>query len=469
MSIRLTTWPRWIQIIIISSALLALPAYYLIADIEIVASPLLICFPLLTLIGGSIRLSAIITSSRECKLVLATFYVFVYVFLGVAALLQVASNEFSWDDRFDDTTAAYTSILIWIGLAGLEVGYGASGTWLSSKVSVFFNRHLSIDRAVLMGAIALVVSPILFSIYGGIGQVFQARVEKLNTATNAIGGEGQTLPQMINAFERVPIFICFAVILVFLRQSPVQIKRRRLLVAFAILLGAVSFIASNPVNSERYWAGTTMLSSLMLFQRNFRPSSVMSWSLALVFGLVFVFPFSDLFRISVSPDIESILSIPLVDQILHKGDYDSFQQIGNGLIYVKQEGLRLGQQILASVGFWFPRSFWPDKSAGSGGLVADALGYSFDNLSMPLWGEFYLDGGVPFVLVGFFLYGNLIGGMDRAFQKAQNLSVATVLVPIYAIAQMITLRGSLIAATSLFAPVVGMVFLCSVANRKSDR
>src|SRR6185437_11887263 len=64
-----------------------------------------------------------------------------------------------------------------------------------------------------------------------------------------------------------------------------------------------------------------------------------------------------------------------------------------------------------------PRAFWPDKptTAGSGQLVADMTGLRLNQDTS--WGvgnvmEFYINFGLPGVIIGFVALGWLIGSLD---------------------------------------------------------
>ena len=55
--------------------------------------------------------------------------------------------------------------------------------------------------------------------------------------------------------------------------------------------------------------------------------------------------------------------------------------------YVHFEGYTYGYQVLGLFTFWIPREIWLGKPLASGVIAASFLGYSFTNVSSPLWAE----------------------------------------------------------------------------------
>lgn len=77
-------------------------------------------------------------------------------------------------------------------------------------------------------------------------------------------------------------------------------------------------------------------------------------------------------------------------------DFDSYQNfalvIDNGLI-------TNGRQLLGTLLFWVPRAIWPGKPIGSGPELANSLHSSFINISMPIFGEGYINFGIAGVII----------------------------------------------------------------------
>jgi hypothetical protein len=187
--------------------------------------------------------------------------------------------------------------------------------------------------------------------------------------------------------------------------------------------------------------------------------------------LIMVFPLADMFRSEVSfsaleDSWETLINLRL--EIATTMDFDAYQQLMNATVFVEKEGHTMGHQIGTSLLFWVPRSIWHAKALPSGELVADFMGYSYTNLSMPLWGEAYLDGGLPGVLALFFMYGIFCRRMDNYFiveEKYRALRMRTVFVALFAAYQIFFLRGSLLPATAYLVPAVAMIVLMHIFKK----
>jgi len=93
------------------------------------------------------------------------------------------------------------------------------------------------------------------------------------------------------------------------------------------------------------------------------------------------------------------------------------------------------------------------------------------NLSLPLWGEFYLDGHLAAVIIGFLLYGSLVGAIETQYAKARSdkPTFATLFVPVYSAYQFFLLRGSLLSATAYLVPIILCMRFCTTRSRESWR
>jgi hypothetical protein len=152
-------------------------------------------------------------------------------------------------------------------------------------------------------------------------------------------------------------------------------------------------------------------------------------------------------------------------------DYDAFQQLMNAVVCAGERGWAYGWQLLGTALFWVPRGIWLGKPVPSGQLVAEAMGYPYQNLSLPLWGEFYLDGGVVATIVLFVAYGFLVRRLEAAYISDQSGtdSFVRLLVPLYAAFQVFLLRGTLMSALAFLMPVVALLWVCTApAGRRAE-
>ena len=187
-------------------------------------------------------------------------------------------------------------------------------------------------------------------------------------------------------------------------------------------------------------------------------------------SLVIILPYADIYRASNHINIIKTIEIDASqNQLITKPDFDSFQQINNGVIFVNMKGYQMGRQILGSLLFWYPRYYWKNKPISTGTLISQNVDYNFTNLSAPLWTELYIDGGFIFVLVGFYLYGKLIRYLDsKRAGEIGRTSAIFVFSTIYIGYQLFLLRGALMPAIAYITPMIIVVFLCSEIKTSKD-
>jgi hypothetical protein len=112
-----------------------------------------------------------------------------------------------------------------------------------------------------------------------------------------------------------------------------------------------------------------------------------------------------------------------------------------------------GASVVDGVIAVIPRAMWPDKptSAGSGQVVADMTGLHLNEDTS--WGvgnvmEFYINFGIPGVVVGFVLLGWLIGMLDfRAAAAERRADFKTVILCFTPAIAMINPGGSVVEIT----------------------
>lgn len=170
----------------------------------------------------------------------------------------------------------------------------------------------------------------------------------------------------------------------------------------------------------------------------------------LLFGLVFVFPFLDVFRFYTSSKINSF-AILNFDTFL-SGHFDGFQMLVRAL---DVGSINFGFGFFGAILFFVPRSFWPEKPISSAPEIAALSNLSFDNLSMPLIAEFYLNYWYVGIIVGGFLLGVIFGAVDRFFQHTAFRPVTIPLLFFFESIGLVLLilRGSFLSAFAYFVAV----------------
>lgn len=411
------------------------------------------------------RLSFLIVTGEK-RLLSLTFWTFVYVWMGIAPLLQTVTNEFPLRGIYGERDILVTLALVCCGVAAFEIG-----TWrgslnrspLDNMVRrVLLERDFLRWRLFIVGSASLFVATALMAVLGGATSLWVARNELAARVLEMVGREGQVNFLIFLTLLRVPTFIVFLILFaLWLARRKALTQRQRLLWPVALgVFGVLTLVINNPVSSPRYWFGTIVL-SLVFVALPWRSRLVLSTiGLTLLLTLLFVFPYTDVFRSGVNlSHYEGMEWTPLTD----KGDYDAFQQLMNAVLYVDENGHTWGRQAVGALLFWVPRAFWPDKPNHSGELVGQDAGYNYTNLSMPLWGEAYLDAGLLGLVLIFFSYGLLLRKCEEVYvRSASELGpLGMVLIPLLAAYQLFLLRGTLMSATAYLAPIVAILWICS--------
>ncbi|WP_277959982.1 O-antigen polymerase [Frigoribacterium faeni] len=382
------------------------------------------------------------------------FYLYTYVFLGLAAVVQLSSGSFPSVTPFivtDDIDRAFGVILT--GLVLFEMGQW----WASQRIQ----ERLGSDREPLIGTVGAsskrlrpyIVLSLTFSLafisFVGPQTFLMTRGEVFSSIGETISSTAAA--SLVRGFAIGCLLVAFAVGSRALRTQ--EGRKSRGLLFLVISSAILSLFMTNIFNSPRYLAIVVLITlaagwGLFSSRRKIRLAFA-----AAIGGLVLIFPILGTLRNSTS---FGSVNTQLQD-VFRAGDYDSFAQIVNTVTFVRSEGVEGGRQLIGALLVWVPRSFWPDKPESTSKGVAEFMGYSFTNLSSPLWAEFYIDFGFVGVALGFAVLGALMTWLDRRTEAALAFSGAvpasSMIIPFYCV---ILLRGALLTTI----PVLLVVVVC---------
>lgn len=422
----------------------------------------------LIIIYSSFRISRVVVKKRK-EITTLTFWIFVYIFLGIVPLIQVANGAFSWSDNYDDIIIIRATIIVLWGILAFDVGYYMlSSKRVESFANTIFQRNISKTSVVCAGIIALILSTFFLIYVGDITYLFNTRDQRFRNMEENFEKSEMLL---FNTLEATPLFVAslsaMAIWIASHRGLVQKVGIKWKLMTIALLLG--TFIINNPISTGRYMVGTITLSFLFLLPWK-RSAGVIVAVFLLIGGLLIIFPIADVFRYDLdSSIIERLSSSSVIEDLTLKGDFDAFQQLANSILVADAQGLQFGRQLSGSVFFWFPRSIWLTKPLATGEFIAEEVGYQFTNLSSPLWAEFYTDGGILLVIVGFVLYGvfvRMVDQCDNVSDQQPGIRVITIFMPIFASYQIFLLRGALMPSLSYFIPMV--LYLVLLSNRRKS-
>jgi hypothetical protein len=460
---------RSLFFLILFPVLITLPVLLLAASTARFSASLALVPVGLILAYSSARLATMAASS-SLRIVAATFWIFIYIFLGVAPFLQIATQQFPWPGHYDDTLLVKSCFIVITGLIAFEFGQNFLPTRKAAFLPGILNRPINSSIIPILGVAALASIPYLLSRIGGAETVFMPRSVKSQLLMSDI-----ELPIMMLLTHGLstPIYVLsIAALVVWIARHKRGQRVSWVWKAMTIIILATTLILNNPISTARFKVGTILLSILFVLPwRRWSAGVAISGT---VFGLLLVFPFADLFRSTLDTNLSSRLSqTSAISELTENGDYDAFQMITNAVMVFEQSGtdFQLGSQISGALLFWVPRSIWQNKPIATGEWLAEQQGYGYTNLSAPLWAEFFIDGGWFLLMVGFVVYGYFVRVVDRWHAVSHNSGqarVVSILVPIYAGYQFFLLRGALMPALAYLAPIVLVALVCGLHTSRGQ-
>ncbi|MGW1032656.1 hypothetical protein ACWD4Z_10720 [Streptomyces antibioticus] len=418
--------------------------------------------------GGA--LARVLTASTV-RFVGFGFWVFAYVWLGLAPLAMLATDTYPWPNRADQLTALGAVAVVELGLLAYSAGtalaarrdQGRAASAPPGLVERVLARRIAPWRLIGLCALALGLAAVLISGQPGrLGAYFTSR-----EAITEAGGEDSSLRSLLTWSLSVPAFWALLGLLRVPRATGGDRWLRGVRWLLLPVLVALNVVVNNPISKPRFWAGMVLLTLLFSIPRLCRPRAFRVTGAALIAALLFVFPYSDYFRYS---DREDVAVVSLSEQFTANGDYDAFQQVQTGLDHARDDGLS-PQNVLGPPLFMVPRSMWPEKPEDTGIALARYAGYDFHNLSAPLWIESYLWAGPFAVIVVFCLLGAFGRRVDDVRHRLRDRAgvLAALLVPAFAFYQMVFLRGSLLAIAGPLTLLVAVPLLISTPTARASR
>jgi hypothetical protein len=417
----------------------------------------------LTVYGGG-RLCAMVLSRRR-RLLQGSFWLFVYVAMGVAPLAQAVIGQVPTPvvGPRSDTTAAITLVLV--GCVAFDVGALLARHRPPARVrKARPAASVSRRRLWLLVAFAYLGSAYCVLKLGGPSVFFTSR-QAISESVQSNGlagaaGNDHVGSAFTRGFGTVPALLALLFMIRWMITSRVA---RRTPLAIAALAGLVviNAIVNNPISNPRYWFLTVVFSILFTAF----PRSTVMYRTALVTGVIaalVLFPFLDRFRYD-SGGYHPVQSTSVLEPLTLK-DYDQVGMFANTLTFVDSgAGHSDGRQLAADVFFFVPRSIWHSKPLDSGVQVGTWMGMSNTNLSSPLWAELWLDFGPLGMAGGFLALGYVCARGDRRYaqrttEDGRPGTVAAVVIPLIAGYSFILLRGPLLQASGR----IGIAAVCLV-------
>jgi len=434
-----------------------LPAY-LLAEIPDQGRSEAWVITLLIMVWGGIRLSLTWVSGRP-QLFDFFFWIFTYIFMGLAPTAQIRADAVSTttpgiDSAFDVPTAGIVTLgigcyeLARLGAFALQHARPRTGTPSPP-------RGVSPVRTAVLAVVGVAVSAYFVTRIGAAAALGSR--EAAFAARNAQWPD-PAIRAVMYASSIYPLLIATGA-LAQLRRTAVWPTVRRVSGFAALGAAVVLLMVVNPIASARYTFGTVAFALAVFAGAMATRLRARLTMLVAIVGFLFVFPIADAFR----SDEVRVSRTSFFGEYLSNPDYDAFWQIANALSYWIDGLVEPGRQVLGNLLFWVPRAIWPDKPTDSGIVLAEYRGYSFDNLSAPMWAEALINGGIVAVVLVFLALGFALRVMDvRIVVAFASGGVWAIVGAVFPVFMTILMRGSLLQATG--ATMVMIACLLFVAG-----
>jgi hypothetical protein len=403
-----------------------------------------------------------LTFSPVPRLFDLAFWIFVYVFFGLAAEAEIATHRYPlFYGGYTDSQLITTQIRIAVGVAAFVAGVGLWNRFSRgrSKPMAWDGLAISERRCQIVGIIGILAAGYEIA-HLGISIFFSSRDTLGNSILNASGQVNgfqfyNAVSKSGGVFTSVLLTMPALIALVYLIASGLWRRNRVLFVILVI----VNVIVNNPISNARAWTGVVAVGLLAALVNLRKRSRSTYFALGLLLSLLVSLSYLNVFRAPQSAHRATTTSTPSLDQQLSQSpDFGMFQQEVNGTIYVHNDGFTSGRQLAGAVFVFVPRSIWPSKAGSTGILDSQIVGLHGD-WSSSLWTEFYIDFGYPELIIGFVLLGYLFTYLDNVF--ALSTSVATrVMMPMLATYSMLFIRGALQPTLGYAIPLVILLFVC---------
>jgi len=388
-----------------------------------------------------------------------TFWAFALVWLCVAPIAQLQAGSLPWPDARLDAYYVGAQLITTVALLSYAVGASFArrkapgplidgGRVHTSQVGV-----VSYKRMWVPFGIALFLAAPVILLTGGIAGRFATRDEVgsafAQSGISAAGGDTIQLfflNRLPAAAALVAAYAAAHYYFQFIRKNQGPKLPAILLAILGILLVV---LLANPFSSSRYIAFGAIAAVLLAVIRIDTPGRRITFATISVVGLVVIYPLATWFK----RDSVRTSLLRGVPEMFYTVDFDGFQQIVNSMYFVEQHGHTFGQYVVSAFLFFVPRALWEGKAMPASLDVAAARGYDFQNLSMPVWSEFFIDFGILGVVFGLAAFGFVAARLDLAYHR-HPFSMSAHLCVLFAVCQFGLLRGPLGAQVVFMGSVI---------------
>lgn len=304
------------------------------------------------------------------------YFIFSYIFMGYAPLLHYADSLVFWG-AMQPSVGDYIITLFYLIVFNFIVGFSYNYNLLEKyRLSVYernepnhYNYHIS--NILIITCVTLVTFLSLYKNGFNLNSVFFRSVKNDDAIVF-----GNSLSLIIARFTS--FFPMFALLIYSKFNKGKYICKTYLLLCL--------LLCAFPLSISRFAVAAIYLPICLFYFKRLMGGQLMT--IGMIGSICIIFPFMEQFRYFNESSKVSFLPDP---NFFYAAHFDAFQ---NTLSALNSGLITYGYQLLGSLFFYIPRTFWPDKPIGTGAQLAENLGYSFTNISMPFAAEAYINFGV---------------------------------------------------------------------------
>lgn len=355
----------------------------------------------------------------------------------------------------------YATALVTFGLLAVRVGsyigkLTARTSYDSSGNTSLFTARLENSWLSSLFLIAALVALVFLVRFLGIEFFTSSRMSKV--------GQVESLAEL-GLLLTLPRALAFGTLLysVALTVGKWHQKRSIDFVGTLILVSAigVNAVVNFPLSLSRFWLFGFLISLVWIVSP---PRTAVFRSVFVVIMTLMQFTFFPWYSQFTRDSGLFGFDLDSIRRYVRYGDFDGFQTIINVTMYIEEAGFELGRNLTSVVLFFVPRAIWEQKADPLGIASSEFMGYSFTNLSAPIYGEFYADFGLFSLLLGMGAVGFGICRFDRIYDfdlRSNRFGVGFLITSILAGYLIIILRGSLLGVLPGITTLLGVVILAA--------
>lgn len=389
-------------------------------------------------------------SKRPGLNLVTSFYGFTLILLCLLPIAEFKMGIIYWEGKkISDLTYIKTSILVLISILSFRLGYilNLNPFKIKSKgLLKFITSPKFTIKNFFTKTILLLIFPCIYLLSAYNFDIIAMQFRS--------GGESIESVFLFEWFFVKPLIfnICFFYLLFN------NLNRNNNILLSLFFVSIIIFFV-NPLGVARFLAFSLYI-PLIYLNGKFKLTNSYLFLNFVFFGLILIFPILDIFRwFAVGDYLNLAANFNL--EYYFAGHFDAFQ---NFCRIIDLNIHTYGQQFLGAFLFFIPRSIWPNKPVGTGFLLADKAGLSFNNISMPYIAELYLDFTFIGMIIGVVLLGIFYRIIDDWIHKISNLyslknSIKLIAFAEFCCLQFYLLRGNFLGAFAFSSTVILTIFL----------